>query len=477
MTRFLLFVGARLQRLRLLFARVSLSPSTLGRAMGGLSVLGLVALAYLCGAAIMYFRLPSSDFLDQAFRGAKAWQKRGQSTMPLVSPGIVEKDGITVDKAEKTYDGFTLYTMADASHATLIDMRGAVVHRWALPFHQVWPRASHVEDPVAEEQIYWAFCYLYANGDLLAIYQAHHDTPYGYGLVKLDKDSKLLWAYANNVHHEADVAEDGTIYTLTQKIVHEPPVGLEFLPKPCITESLVVLSPQGQELETIPLLEVFAQSPYAPILDSVFKQSSIGRDPLGNPLPRSQQLILKEDVLHTNSVEILSRALAAKYPLFKPGQVLLSFRNLDTIAVLDPATHRVVWAARGIWRLQHNAKFLDNGRLLLYDNLGSRRTRILEYDLQTQAFPWLYGSENSRIFSANFRGVNQRLPNGNTLIVDPDNRRLFEVTQDKELVWQISCGLSSDPRIQSLVDHGITFTRRYRPDELTFLKGVARARP
>ena len=38
---------------------------------GGLSVLGVVGLGYLYGAAVMFFQLPSYDFLDKAFAGAR----------------------------------------------------------------------------------------------------------------------------------------------------------------------------------------------------------------------------------------------------------------------------------------------------------------------------------------------------------------------------------------------------------------------
>jgi hypothetical protein len=33
-------------------------------------------------------------------------------------------------------------------------------------------------------------------------------------------------------------------------------------------------------------------------------------------------------------------------------------------------------------------------------------------------------------------GTGQRLPNGNTLITESDNGRAFEVTKDKEIVWE-----------------------------------------
>jgi hypothetical protein len=440
----------------------------------------------------MYFQLPSSDFLDRAFAGAKAWQQRGRSTIPTFSSEAAavarQKEGVTVDRAEKTADGFTLYTLTEGPRATLLDMRGKVVHRWELPFSRAWTRPPHVEEPLPDQHIYWVHCHLYPNGDLLAVYQSDGDTPYGYGLVKLDKDSRLLWAYANNVHHYVEVGEDGTIYALAQQIVTKPPAGLEFLDAPYLTDSLVVLSPEGRELQNISLAEAFLNSPYALALASG-KKSQVAK-PVGdgtpatpaatfsapgvNPLTRDRE----PDVLHTNSVRVLGRALAAKFPQFRAGQVLLSMRNIDALAVLDLPTRRVVWAARGVWQVQHDAEFLDNGRLLVYDNFGSpKQTRVLEYDPVTQAIPWAYTNENSTPFSAYTRGMKQRFPNGNTLIVDPNNRRLFEVTREKELVWENFCPLPPAPPNQAPKAHAITSARRYGADELTFLKGVARARP
>jgi hypothetical protein len=480
MTRFLCFVGARLKRL--CYVRVPLSPPTIGQVMAGLSILGVVGLAYLYGAAVMFFRLPSYVFLDKSFSGAQAWRERGRSSIrSLPFSTAARPEGITVDKAEKTSDGFTLYTMTGDAQAKLLDMRGAVVHHWELPFSRAWSDPPHIKGPLSDEQIHWFHCYLYPNGDLLAIYHADGDTPYGYGLVKLDKDSKLLWAYANHVHHDVNVGEDGTIFTLTHQIVSEPPPGLEFLDAPYLADSLVVLSPQGRELESIPLAEAFANSPYALALASGSKSAKPTNSAAPKGVPPPDPLMpsnWKNDLLHTNSVKVLSRTLAAKFPLFKPGQLLLSMRNIDTIAVLDRPSRSVTWAARGFWQAQHDAEFLDNGHLLVYDNLGlQKETRILEYDPLTQAIPWAYTNEHATHFSAVFRGMKQRLPNGNTFIVDPDNRRLFEVTRDKELVWENYCSLPPAPPGQRPKDHAVNYARRYRPDELTFLKGGARARP
>jgi len=480
MKRFVRFVGTRLKRLG--FARVPFSRPTVGQVMAGLSILGVVVLACLFGAAVMYFHLPSSDYLEKSFAGAEAWRKRGQSSIPPLPPGTADpQHGITVDQAGKTSDGFTLYTMTDGAKATLIDMRGTEVYRWELPFRRAWPRASHIADPLPDEQIHWFHCYLYPNGDLLAVYHADGDTPYGYGLVKLDKNSKLVWAYADNVHHGFDVDEDGTIYALTQQIVSKPPAGLEFLDTPYIADSLVVLSPEGRKLESIPLAEAFANSPYALALAA----GSIAAEPKKSFVPNNtlppdhrMQSHSESDLLHANSVKVLSRTLAAKFPLFQAGQVLVSLRNIDTVAVVDRNTRRVAWACQGFWRKQHDAEFLNNGHLLVYDNVGlHRETRILEYDPITQAVPWAYTNEHATPFNAPFRGMKQRLPNGNTFIVDPDNRRLFEVTPDKELVWENYCSLSSARPSKLPKGHAVNFARRYGAAELTFLKEVARARP
>ena len=94
--------------------------------------------------------------------------------------------------------------------------------------------------------------------------------------------------------------------------------------------------------------------------------------------------------------------------------------------------------AQGLWRQQHAADFLDNGRLLLYDNLGvARASRVLEYDPTTHAVPWSFMCENLN----RERGMAERLPNGNTLVVDGQRLRILEVTPDKEVVWICYCSL------------------------------------
>jgi hypothetical protein len=315
---------------------------------------------------------------------------------------------------------------------------------------------------------------VYPNGDLLVVIEGPitlRNSSNGYGLAKLDRDSQVIWKYAEKCHHDVEVGEDGVIYAITNEILETAPAGLERIPTPWMADMVHVISPEGQTLKKISILDAIKDSPYAPLL-GVFTRprtsGSAAQHPgLGVMASPFQDDMRNRDVLHTNSIKVLNRALASKFPLFKPGQLLISPRNLDAIVILDPDSGKVVWAARGPWRGQHDPSFLPNGNLLLFDNLGAESgSRVLEYDPRTQAFPWSYPGENGRPFFSRIRGMSQRLPNGNTLIVSSDAGEAFEVTADQEIVWSCSSG-------------GLEFNRarRYTPDQLPFLKGDQRARP
>ena len=432
-----------------------------------LFVVGLVSLAYVLGAAVMFFQLPSSEALRKAFLGARAWLS--SKTLPHQPPPVFAPQ---VDKPDKTYDGFTLLSVVSryelSTRAYLIDMRGQIVHTWTIRFSEVWSDPPHIKRGLVEDNLVCTFaCHLYPNGDLLAVFHGMDKSATGFGLVKLDKDSDVVWKYAARTHHDVDVGEDGTIYAIQHKNIDTRPEGLAPIPAPWLVDYLVMLSPEtGQPLrEPIPILDAILESPYAPLLTHL-EPPRVPAPDAELTLKSQDALRMKQDVTHTNSVHVLSRKLAPKFPGFKAGQVLLSLRTPSALVVLDPDRGKVVWAARGPWKAQHDARFLDTGRILLFDNQGSpRSSRVLEYDPQTQALPWVYPGAGGFPFYSGERGMSQRLPNGNTLIVSSEKGQLLEVTRGGELVWSFSS------------DGFIPTGRRYGPGELHFLKGGQRARP
>jgi hypothetical protein len=115
----------------------------------------------------------------------------------------------------------------------------------------------------------------------------------------------------------------------------------------------------------------------------------------------------------------------------------VSVHKLDTVAVIDPRSRRAVWVASGLWQAQHEPVLLPNGRMLVFDNLGrGGSSRIVEFDPVTQKVHWQYGGAPNEPFASWKVGVQQRLPNGNTLITESTEGRAFEVTPQGHIVWE-----------------------------------------
>lgn len=451
-----------------------LSPYTrkpiLGLRFPVIPMIGLLFLFYLFGAATMFFQFPLSGFLSKGFMGARAWAERHiemAQTADVMRPASVKN----VDQSGKTFDGYTLYACASrnapSTRVSLLDMQQNVVHQWSVSFSKIWPNPTQVEGRQVDDSEVCVFaCHLYSNGDLLVVFHGMEKNTRGYGLAKVDKDSNPIWGYAARVHHDVTVDDEGKIYTIVQRSLNNSIKSLEFIPPPWQVDHLAILSPDGKELrEPISILEALRNSPYSTLL-SPLETSLKPSEPLPMNNEAARVLMLQQDVLHTNSLNVLSHALAPKFPEFKPGQVLISMRSLQAMIVLDPATSSVVWGACGPWHYQHDAQFLDNGRFLLFDNIGSPRgSRVLEYNPRDGSFPWSYpGADNAPFFTKE-RGMAQRLPNGNTLIVVSEGKEMIEVTPDKEVVW--TC----------LAQSFITTARRYGPEQVSFLKPGQRPRP
>jgi hypothetical protein len=321
-----------------------------------------------------------------------------------------EDCGITVYDAERAQPGLNLYVSGDVNAAYLMTMEGTSVHEWRYAFEDIWPDYEPPPPVLGlKRQAWtggWRRVYMYDNGDLLAIYE-------GVGLIRLDRDSRLKWAYGGQCHHDLFVAEDGTIYVLTRQTRVIPRINES---EPVLEDFITLLDPDGFVRKHISILECFENSPYAPVLDWV--------RPAG-------------DIFHTNSVEILDGRFADRSPAFETGNVLISLRELDLVAVIDLEVQEVVFTLSGMWRKQHDPRLVDGGNILLFDNFGQEgRSKVIELDPLSQRIAWSFGVAPGEDLFSYTCGTCQRLPNGNTLITETDNGRAVEVTPDNEVVWE-----------------------------------------
>ncbi len=162
------------------------------------------------------------------------------------------------------------------------------------------------------------------------------------------------------------------------------------------------------------------------------------------------------DWAHVNAASPIPTTTGHTDPRFKPGNVMISYRNLNTIVVVDRESKKIVWKA-GLTIGQHNVHMLPagvpgTGNVLVYDNGGippnsnpqrafaRPNSRVLEINPLTMSIVSEYNAEKSGrpiwTFFSHFISSAQRQPNGNTLICEGANGRIFEVTPMGEIVWE-----------------------------------------
>jgi len=390
------------------------------------SVFGL---AFLAGALSVLAGLFPGPELARAYSGGRAIYDKLLTRHDVYLSDLWQDErradqGVTRYDFARAQDGVTLYTSGHAPAAALIDMHGALLHEWRKPFSAVWnPLAPEAwpKTPQPDEFVYFRKALAYPNGDLIAVYEAAGDTPYGYGVVKLDKDSNVLWTYLGAAHHDIDIGPDDRIYVLTQEIVQDPP-RFGNLATPRLEDFLVVLGPDGRERRKLRLAHVLDKSRWRHLLHTVSSYAVA-------------------DPLHANTIKVIRGREAVRFPYATAGQVLLSFRELGAIAVIDLDSESVVWAARGPWIGQHDPDLLASGNILLFDNYGHFSdeegiSRVIEFDPKTMQIVWQYAGTPDEPFSSEIRSWQQRLANGNTLIAESNGGRIFEVTRGGEIVWE-----------------------------------------
>lgn len=315
--------------------------------------------------------------------------------------------GVTIYDSTKAWNGLNFYTSGHTAGAYLMDMRGKILHEWRKSFMDAWRSGPGGELPKSSKGSgFWRRAYLFENGDVLAIFDGH-------AMIKIDKDSRLIWARFGGFHHDLEVMEDGRIYTLLREAHVVPRINPDH---PILEEYIVILDADGNELKRVSQLEAIERAGRFDLLE--------GMKPYG-------------DIFHTNTIEVLDGRLADRLPAFREGNVLICVRELDNIAVVDMDSEMVVWGTEGPWLKQHQPTVLDDGRMLIFDNGGSRNaSRVLEFDPVTREITWVFKGDEQRVFHSPTCGSNVRLPNGNTLITETDRGRAFEVTREREIVWE-----------------------------------------
>jgi hypothetical protein len=390
--------------------------------------------------------------------------------------------GTTIYYPEKCWNGYTIFQTAmhsaDAG-AVLIDMNGNVVNLWQhldgfpnkmLPGGCVMG-STGMRDPKFGYQDMLDLVQVDWSGNI--VWRFNH-----YNLIK-DADKKAEWMARQ--HHDYQLAgnpvgyyvpgsepslDKGNLIILCHKNLTCPAISDKLL----LDDTIIEVTREGEIVWEWKCSDHFEEMGF----DESAK----------NALARNPDIVKSAaggagDWMHVNSVSLLgpNKWYDAGDVRFHPDNIILDGRQTNIILIIDKKTGKIVWQIgpdytttpelRRLGQIigQHHAHMIPRGlpgegNILVFDNGGAAGygvpnpgsltgvdyalrdySRVLEFEPANLKIVWQYSPREARLaHSAGlysfFVSSAQRLPNGNTLINEGANGRIFEVTAEHETVWE-----------------------------------------
>jgi outer membrane protein assembly factor BamB len=101
-------------------------------------------------------------------------------------------------------------------------------------------------------------------------------------------------------------------------------------------------------------------------------------------------------------VEVIPARIAGRVKGIEEGDLLISLRSPNLVAVLDRTSGRIKRAVTGRTIEQHSPHFLPDGRVVVFDNRGGAKSeggsRVVRIDLETAELQQLFPTSDSTDF-------------------------------------------------------------------------------
>ena len=131
----------------------------------------------------------------------------------------------------------------------------------------------------------------------------------------------------------------------------------------------------GQELARFSLLDLIAANSDLSIFESRLIKSpfpgSVGQwkyqDIQSGKIDQLKQISLY-DPFHQNDIDVLTEEKAKLFTMFSAGDLLLSFRSINLVVLVDPGSLKVKWFSFGQASRQHDPDWSPTGEITVYDN-------------------------------------------------------------------------------------------------------------
>jgi hypothetical protein len=403
-------------------------------------------------------------FIETVALGVLVLAAASSSAAPSVYP-----TGTTVYDPARAWNGYTVLSPLGTQAAIVIDMNGNVVKRWD-DFNNSAGGPARV----------------LPGGNIVAAGGARPPHQESLELVQRDFAGNVVWRFDRN--EEVETRDGATIWSLRQHHDWQRedfPAGY-YSPgaEPSATggKTLILTHTSHVDpavadvmLEDDRIIEVTWEGEIVWEWVAADHIEELGLDAAARAVIKAAPGFNAArggfDWLHLNSATYVgpNRWFDAEDSRFAPENVIVSSRQASLIAIVG-RDGSIVWRLgpdfsqseelRAIRQIigQHQAHLIPKGlpgegNLLVFDNGGASgygfanpiapdgsgafvrpNSRVLEIDPVTLALVWSYTAPG-QFFASNISGA-QRLPNGNTLITEGTDGRVFEVTSDGTIVWE-----------------------------------------
>lgn len=346
---------------------------------------------------------------------------RGTEPIHFLVPAQYEGQGVTVNEGAKADDlilmsGF----LGDDNKAQLMKRDGTVLASWSMKAYSIFGDPSFFrQPPMTDWNAITHGTIITPEGDVVFSFESG-------GLVRMDRCGKVKWATRDISHHSPNWTADGGIVVSGGRYVEGGDIPWPF-EGPYWEDLVFKYDADGNKTFEKALTTLMIDNGMQAWLSSTgqFKTRVNGE-------------------FHMNDVEELSPELAADFPMFQVGDLMLSLRNRNMILVTDAEVKRIKWWKVGPFIRQHDPDFQKGGKITVFDNQSDDSptgehaggSRVWEIDPATDAARTLYGGTPEQFFFSPERGTQQQQANGNLLITAAQAGRSFEVTPAGKLVWE-----------------------------------------
>jgi hypothetical protein len=370
-----------------------------------------------------------------------AWQQAADPRpehflQPSRKPGA----GVTVNRLPDTGDLVLLTGFFDGDPGLrLIRRDGSMVASWRARFSNLLPeRKGKPGAPETDWNVDLHGALIEPDGAVVFNFEYQ-------GTVKLDRCGKRLWALAEHTNHSIEPASGGGYWIIGRKIDPIPndpaylPIVAPDRKEGLIEDDLILrVDPAGRVVAQKSVYKLLMENGFEPLLTATGETGQA-------------RSLADNELLHLNMISELRPEIAAAFPAFAAGDLVLSVRDYNLVFVVDPVTWKVKWHSVGPWLRQHSAQFFSDGTIGVFNNNAyvfqsgpggatspdqPRVSNILALDPATGVARVRYGGKPGQEMLSVVRGYVEEEPGGGFLITETDAGRVFQVDAAGTTVWE-----------------------------------------